>query len=301
MMSTQQTMNQQTQFVTLADTRQLAYAEYGQPEGIPTIYLHGFPGSRLEASLFDLAARNYNLRVLAPDRSGIGFSDPDPERRIIDWPSDVTAFADALEIDKFLLIGVSGGAPYALACAHQSASRIAGLTLVCPLGPLFHTTLMNSMHWPAKLNFRSVTILPGLTRLIYHLLITPLVQRQPNAIYQMMLAMAPEVDTQVLNRPLVRSILTRSIQESIRQGSDAILHEMQLYTLPWEFKISKISVPIHLWHGTADEIVPIVHGRLLSDLLTNCTAHYIEDEGHFSLPIDHMEKILEQCIQSMKT
>jgi pimeloyl-ACP methyl ester carboxylesterase len=294
-------MTQQTYFATLPDSRQIAYAEYGNPEGIPTFYFHGFPGSRLEAGLFDLAAKKHNLRVFAPDRCGIGLSDPYPERRILDWSSDVTAFADALEIDKFILIGVSGGGPYALACAHQSASRIMALTLVCPLGPISQASLLDSMYWPAKLNFMSIRALPGPTHLMYRMFITPMAQIWPNTIYQMMLTMAPRVDTQVLNRPQVRSILTHSIRESVRQGSDTILHEMQLYTMPWEFEVSEISIPTQLWHGTADEIVPIAHARSLADLLSNCTVHYIEDEGHFSLPFDHSNQILEQSIQSMQT
>ncbi|MCG8093020.1 MAG: alpha/beta hydrolase, partial [Candidatus Thiodiazotropha endolucinida] len=108
-------MAHETKLVKLPDSRHLAYAEYGDPEGVPAIYLHGFPGSRLEARLFDLPARQHGLRVIAPDRNGLGLSDPKPGRRLIEWAVDVEALADNLKLERFFLIGISGGGPYALA------------------------------------------------------------------------------------------------------------------------------------------------------------------------------------------
>ncbi len=289
-------MNQETNFVKLPDGRRLAYAEFGDPHGRPIIYCHGFPGSRLEAGLFETAAHRHKLRVIAPDRNGLGLSDPKPGRRLIDWAEDVEALADHLAINRFSLIGVSGGGPYATACAYRLAKRLSSFTLVCPLGPLDHPGLLDAMHWPAQINFRSIRLTPWLSNLSFRMAVIPLAQYSPQWIYQLMLGIAPAIDAQVLKRPAVRNVVTASLSEAIRQGADGILHEMALYNQPWGFDLSEISIPVHLWHGSADSTVPLLHGRTLAEHLNDCTFHVIEGEGHFSLPVDHMEQILKQLI-----
>ncbi|MES9946130.1 MAG: alpha/beta hydrolase [Candidatus Thiodiazotropha sp.] len=289
-------MNRETNLVKLPDGRQLAYAEYGDPQGMPTIYCHGFPGSRLEARLFDQPAREFNLRVIAADRNGLGLSDPKPGRQLMDWAADTEALADILELERFFLIGVSGGGPYALACAHQSRERLNGLTLVCPLGPLDQPALLDAMRWPAQINFRSIRNTPWLSNLGFRFAVVPLAQHWPQWIYQAMLGFAPAPDFAVLKRSTVRSAITASIREAIRQGADGVLHEMALYTQPWGFDLGDIDIPIQIWHGSADETVPILHGRTLAECLPECELHRVEGEGHFSLPFDRMGEIQQQLI-----
>jgi pimeloyl-ACP methyl ester carboxylesterase len=289
-------MSQEANLVKLPDGRQLAYAEYGDPQGQPTIYCHGFPGSRLEARLFDIPARQHNLRVIAPDRNGLGLSDAKPGRRLIDWAEDIEALADTLQFDRFFLVGISGGGPYATACAHHLAERLNGFTLVCPLGPLDHPTLLAAMRWPAQINFRSIRDTPWLSNLGFRLAIIPLAQYSPDWIYQTMLGFAPPPDIAVLNRQQVRTAIIASLREAIRNGADGVLQEMALYTQPWGFDLSEVSMPVQLWHGTADDTVPLLHGRTLAEDLPDCTIHILEDEGHFSLPVNRMEQILQHMI-----
>jgi pimeloyl-ACP methyl ester carboxylesterase len=289
-------MNQEANFVKLPDGRCLAYAEFGDPNGLPVIYCHGFPGSRLEAGLFDTAAVRHGLRVIAPDRNGLGLSDPRPGRRLIDWAEDVEILTDRLAIGRFSLIGVSGGGPYASACAYRLAERLSSFTLVCPLGPLDQPGLLDAMHWPAQINFRSIRLTPWLSNLSFRLAVIPLAQHSPQWIYQIMLGIAPAIDAEVLKRPAVRRVVTASLSEAIRQGADGVLHEMALYNRPWGFDLAEISTPVHLWHGSADTTVPLLHGRTMAEHLSDCTLHVVEGAGHFSLPVDHMEKILQRLI-----
>jgi pimeloyl-ACP methyl ester carboxylesterase len=280
----------------LPDGRQLAYAEFGAPQGLPTIYCHGFPGSRLEAGLFQNAALKKNLRVIAPDRNGLGESDPYPDRRLRDWASDMEALVDSLDIEAFFLIGISGGGPYALACAHHFGARVKRFSLVCPLGPLEEPALLQAMLWPARINFQSIRSMPLVWRFAYRYSIVPLAQLWPQWIYQMMLTMAPAPDLSVLKRSEVRAIITASLSEAIRQGANGVLQEMRLYTEPWGFSLSEIDTPIELWHGKADETVPILHGETLAGRLPNCNSHYVENHGHFSLPINLADQILKELI-----
>lgn len=98
------------QQVKLQDGRTLGYAGYGAPQGAPVIYSHGFPGSRLDYLLADAgdAATETNARIIAVDRPGMGLSAFNRGRQLLDWPDDVTELADALQIDRFTVLGNSG-------------------------------------------------------------------------------------------------------------------------------------------------------------------------------------------------
>src|SRR5262245_28757373 len=103
--------------LVLPDGRKLAYAEFGDPDGLPVLYCHGSPGSRLEPLLIgDERLRQAGLRVIAPDRPGMGGSDFQRGRRLTDWPADVVRLADHLRLPRFAILGNSGGGPFAAVC-----------------------------------------------------------------------------------------------------------------------------------------------------------------------------------------
>ena len=122
--------------IKLKDGRLLGYAEYGAPEGKPVFYFHGFPGSRLDWLLCDAsAAAELNIRIIAIDRPGMGLSDFKRGREILDWPDDVVELADVLQVDRFAVLGISGGGPYACACAFKISERLTTTAIVCGMGP----------------------------------------------------------------------------------------------------------------------------------------------------------------------
>ncbi len=125
------------QQIKLQDGRNLGYAEFGPPKGTPIFYFHGFPSSRLDWQLFcdDDTLAELNIRVIAPDRPGYGLSDYQPDRRLIDWPNDVIELANTLQIDRFAVLGISGGGPYAIACANGISERLIRVGIVCGMGP----------------------------------------------------------------------------------------------------------------------------------------------------------------------
>src|SRR5262249_37704143 len=116
-------MQHQDLTLKLVSGRQLGWAEFGDPAGFPILYFHGLPGSRLEAGLTDDSARRHGARVIAVDRPGFGLSDYEPNRRIMDWPDRVRELVAHLGLERFSIIGVSGGAPYASVCAFQLADQ----------------------------------------------------------------------------------------------------------------------------------------------------------------------------------
>src|SRR5512141_922794 len=117
--------------VELPDGTIVGYAEAGDPAGPPVMYLHVSPSARLEIDLPGIreAAVDLGLRVVAPDRPGIGLSTFRPYT-IADYPKLVRAFSDALGLERFAVTGVSGGGKYAAACAWALPDRVTRIALV---------------------------------------------------------------------------------------------------------------------------------------------------------------------------
>jgi pimeloyl-ACP methyl ester carboxylesterase len=278
--------------VRLPDGRRLCYAGFGAAGGYPLLYCHGFPASRLEAGLFDAAACRLNLQVIAPDRPGYGRSDFLAGRRIGDWASDMEALADYLGWQRFAVLGVSGGAPYAMACGERLGGRVSRLGLVCPLGQLCSAEATLGMGLLAAQAIRFAREGPFLAGWIYVHLVGPLMRRHPLPALSLLTVAAPQADRQVLRDPAIRQMLAGSVEEAFRQGGKGAAHDLYLYTRPWDIVPDEIAAETHLWHGEADRTVPVAMGRQLAALIPGCHATFYPEEGHFSLPIRHAEAIL---------
>lgn len=280
--------------ISLADGRLLSYAVYGQADGVPVIYCHGFPGSRLEAQLAAPLAERLGVRLIAPDRPGFGLSSPLPGRRFGDWPADLAQLLDVLQIETFRLLGVSGGAPYALAAA-TLLPRVQQVGLVCGLGPLEADSL-RSMSPLGRFGLRIARQAPWLARGGY-LLLARTICRHSARFLGWMTAGVPKVDQEILSRPEVRAAILNSFRESVRQGGAAGAEELLLYARPWEIPPSACQAPVQLWHGELDATVPVAFGRGLAASLPHCQAHFLPDEGHYSLPLGELEPILRQLLK----
>jgi len=93
--------NDSSDTLTLPDGRKLGYAQYGSLTGQPILYLHGLPGSHLEAAGYDELGLKLSARIIAADRPGIGWSSPHPGRILLDYPKDLEHLAKHLELDDY--------------------------------------------------------------------------------------------------------------------------------------------------------------------------------------------------------
>lgn len=277
----------------LVDGRRLGYAEYGAVEGRPVFYFHGFPGSRLEAVLADGAAARLGIRLLALDRPGYGRSDGLPGRRLVDWPADVAALADALGLKRFGLLGVSGGAPFALACAAAHPERVGLLSLVCPLGPLGEPELTRQLPWPLRGALLMSQRFSGFSRWLGGRLLR-LTCRRPEEVLRALLLVAPSEDRAIFRDVGVFSAMVQSLRESLAQQGRGAVADMAIYRAAWGFPLTELDLPVRLWHGSADRTVPRALVDHLAASLPHCRSYLIPDEGHFSLPLRHMEEILAE-------
>src|SRR4051794_34692857 len=118
----------------------IAVDESGDPRGFPVFFFHGWPASRLQGAGFGPDASTLGIRIIAPDRPGVGLSSPQPGRRLLDWPPIVEELAHVMGFARFGVLAVSGGGPYGLATAFALPSRVESAAIVSGAPPLGPTT-----------------------------------------------------------------------------------------------------------------------------------------------------------------
>ena len=279
-------------WVETSDGRRLAYAVYGDPSGRPVLYCHGFPSSRREAMLLHASAVAVGARIIAADRPGYGDSDDLPGRRIADWADDIVLLADRLGLQRFALIGVSGGGPYALACAARIPERLSACGLVCPLGPIYLDVLLRGMNWAVRSNLTIGRQPAWVSNLVFSTATTSVLERWPALVEKVRHIAAPPVDRAVLAEGDNAAILNQTIADAMRNGASGARRDLVLYTHPWGLDFAQIRQRIHIWHGQADGTVPIEHARFYAAQLPNARLIELEGEGHYSVPLRHSGRIL---------
>ena len=131
-------------YFELPDGRQLCYAEYGDPSGKPIFAFHGNPNARLLWGLMPGSPFLPNIRIIAPDRPGFGRTNfVQGVTTVENWPNDVVALADALDIEKFVIFAPSGGGPFGLSCAWQIPERLTAVGIFASVGPFIPETAIN--------------------------------------------------------------------------------------------------------------------------------------------------------------
>ena len=281
--------------LTLHDGRRIGVAEFGRPGGRPVLYCHGFPASRLDGVLADEAAAQVNVRLIAPDRPGYGLSDFQPARRIGDWPRDALELADKLSVDRFAVLGISGGGPYAVACAAALTGRVTAVGIACGLGRLDFDEDVAPLNLFARTSFALARKAPGLSQLLNRIL-APVLRNSPGWVVKLLAHQLSPPDRQTLSDPRVFAMYADSFREAFRNGGRGAALDLTLYAQPWDSAVESIRAPFYLWHGEQDTTVPIAMARRLSQA-AGCRAEFLPDEGHFSLPIRRMADILHVLAQ----
>jgi pimeloyl-ACP methyl ester carboxylesterase len=286
-------MSKTEQQLRLTTGRLLAYDEHGAVDGTPIFYFHGSPSTRLEWHLFgsDTLARKLKVRVIVPDRPGLGRSEFQPGRRISDWPADVIALADRLAIARFAVLGYSGGGPYAAVCALKIPERLTHVGIVSGTGPFDEPGLSAAIN-PVNLRFIQLARTnPWLSRLTLRLM-GRMVRYWPHRFIAQAMTRFPASDQTVLTRPDFQRAFIALMQEGLRAGPRGAQLDTALMASPWDFRPQDIRVAIQLWHGEADANAPPAMGHYMAATIPNSHAYYYPGEGHLSLMAKYIEEIL---------
>jgi len=268
-----------------------AWHEWGDSAGRPVLYCHGFPATGHEAGFADEAARRTGIRLIAPDRPGFGGSSIAPFERIVDWAGEAVALLDHLAIERLPILGVSGGAPYALATAAAHPDRIGAVATIAGLGPLEDMGASHGMSALGRMSIYCARHRPYLLRILFAAL-AGVIRVWPTAMFRLLSATGRANDGDQLREPASRAVWIRSLQGSVVNGSGPGVDEMLRYVRPWGFPWPKVTVPVTLWHGTRDPVVPPEHARHLAQSLADSGLHWLSNEGHFSAAVNHIDEVL---------
>jgi pimeloyl-ACP methyl ester carboxylesterase len=276
----------------LRNGRRLGFAEYGPPDGEPMFYFHGWPSSRLEVKLAEGIFYEAGARIVAIDRPGYGLSEFLANRKLTDWPGDVSELADHLGMDKFGIIGTSGGGPYAAVCSRFLSHRLTRVLLICPLSPLTGEGTTNGMTTINRVMVMLASRTPRVAQMVSGLCLE-YARRQDCVVFPPKLeASLGEADRQALAQPAFRNLLLESSREAFRQGVRGASWDACLYSRPWGFRLKEIDAPVYVWHGESDRIVPVSNGKRYASAIPKCRAFFFPDDGHFSLPFTRIREII---------
>ncbi len=280
--------------IHLRDGRLLGYAEYGDPHGPPVLYFHGYPGTRLEGKLVSEAATRAGVRLIGIDRPGMGLSDFQPGRRMLDWADDIIEFADALGLGRFSTVGVSGGAPYSAACAFKIPDRLRACGIIAGAGIIDLTS--KDITRSIRVTCFVARRLPLLFRVLMWWSFGRFSQDREGleTIIEKQSMQLPEPDKQLFSSPEIKRFFVEETVEAFRQGAKGPAWEGKLlFGEPWGFVPEDILMEnVHLWHGELDANVPVSIARAMAERIPNCKARFYPDEAHLSLPLNHAEEIL---------
>ncbi|MGW4642157.1 alpha/beta fold hydrolase [Sphaerisporangium sp. NPDC004334] len=268
--------------VHTADGRQLAVDERGKPDGEPVFLLHGTPGSRVGPCPRGSVLYRLGVRLITFDRPGYGLSDRLVGRSVASAAQDVVAIADALGLDRFSVVGRSGGGPHALACAALLPDRVLRVAVLVGIAP----RAAEGLDWFGGMTESNITeyrfALAGRSRFADWL--APTVRRirtDPGSLIASLYHELPEADRRMVANPGVRAMLVANFAEALRHSQDGWLDDSIAFLAPWGFDPAAIRVPTLLWHGEKDKISPIGHSRWLAARIRTATIQVEPDAAHF--------------------
>jgi pimeloyl-ACP methyl ester carboxylesterase len=285
------------QTIVLRDGRALTYGEMGDPSGTPVVLLHGTPGSRHQVLVDEAPMLAAGVRVVAPDRPGYGGSAFAPGRRLVDFAEDVRELADHLGLDRFAVLGVSGGGPHAAACAARLGDRVTALGLLSSVGPMAEPGSEAGMMGPNRLFARLARRFPAANRIPFGLMVA-LGRRMPDRLLAQGAKRAPGNDGAILGRPEVAASVRRDFAEASPTTGRAAAQDFELMARDWGFRLADIAVPTDVWQGDADVNVPVAHARALAAAIPGAVLHLHPGEGHL-MCLDHMDEIVRTTLDRM--
>ncbi|MFE8070357.1 alpha/beta hydrolase [Marinobacteraceae bacterium S3BR75-40.1] len=271
--------------LNLPDGRILSYADYGDPQGMPIIFAHGMPGSRMEGRFFHDAALAAGFRLICMDRPGIGQSTFQPQRVLMDYPDDVETLADALGLDDFVHMGWSSGGSRTLACAFRLPQRV---RLAVVLSGYTHfeelpdaKQLLMKTRWPGPVLaefsprlFRwVVTVVAALSRL------------RPRVYLRQADHLVSEHDRALLAHPRLRTLFRMDQVACVNSPGRAIAKDLETEMTNWGFNLADVQVPTLIYQGQQDPFVPVQFARHMAEHLPHAELELLPEAGHL-YPLD---------------
>ena len=281
--------------IKLSDGRSIGYAEYGDPQGKPVLHFHGLPSSRFEGHrpAVDEIATRLHARIIVVERPGIGLSDYQPYT-ITNWPDLVSEFADALQLDRFAVMGLSSGGKYVAACAWKIPERLTTASIVSGNCPYDLPGAKESLSKQDSQLYGMADKIPWLFRLMLWKIASD-ARKNPASVLSLFTDIS-EPDQAALAQPDIQRLFGEMVVGAFQQGTRGAALDWKLEARPWGFSLQEVQMPVSIWHGEQDKIVDVGQGRIMAEALPNAQARFYPNEGHVSLIANHYEELLRAIV-----
>ena len=286
-----------SQTLVLRNGRHLGFAEYGNENRKPLFYFHGNQGSRYEAEFIKDKIDSLNIHIISLDRPGMGLSDFQERRKMLDFPEDVLELAKHLSLERFSILGGSGGGPYALTCAYRiPPDQLERCIVVSGLGP--YSLSKKGMVRRSKNQLIIAKYFPW----SIHFLIWASMGRKVGdeewweTNYNKLLDMLPEPDRKVSLDTEIKKRMIKKTIEAFRQGSKGPAHDFKLFAKPWGFTLEEIPVEtkVSLFHGEMDINVPLTMAQTMNEQILNSELKIYPEEGHLSVLVNRFKEMWDK-------
>ena len=280
------------------DGRTIEVLSGGDPGGFGLLYHGGSPSAAARFAPMDDAARAHGLRLITYSRPGYGASTPRPAAgRYADDVIESVAVLDALGIEEFVTVGWSGGGPRALACAALLPDRCRAAASLAGVAP-YHGAGLDWFAGMAEENHEEYHAAERGREAYEAYLVEsflPILGASPDELSEAMGGLVPPVDRAVL-RGAFADWLSRTFRHAGAQGVVGVRDDGLAAVAPWGFELAAIRVPVAVWQGREDAMVPFAHGEWLATAVPGARVHLLDDEGHLSL-VERFDEVLTDLVQ----
>ncbi len=267
------------QTLVLADGRTLAYDTYGDPDGLPVIFSHGFSDSRLIRNPDEALTASLGVRMIAADQPGVGGSTPQKGRKMVDWGRDMEELADALGLDRFAVAGHSGGGPHTLSVAVHMPDRVTHGVLASPVGPFDREGFAKQL---VMKDLKLVVKLHHFHHVIRWAYASDVKKAQKDiGTYVEAVADGDPSDAEtLLGDPAQREMFEANFSAGVAQGAEGV-YEMTLALWDWGFELGDVTQHFDVFYGDADDIISPEMPKHVADDLPNAATHVWPGAGHY--------------------
>lgn len=264
------------------DDRVLTIDVSGAADGTPVFLMHGTPGSRSGPRPRGSVLHRLGVRLVSYDRPGYGGSTRHDGRTVADAAGDVAAIARELEIERFSVVGRSGGGPHALACAALLPDRVVRTAVLVGIAPADAADL-DWYQGMARSNVDEYTTADANSSVLAELLRLKADQTrvQPEAIVEAIRSDLQRPDLRVVDDVAIRRLLTDTYAEALREGPYGWIDDVFAFRKPWGFRLEDIPGPVRLWHGADDTFSPVSHTRWLASKIPRAEVQVQAGAAHF--------------------
>ena len=277
-------MKVETRTIPVGGGRELCLEVAGEPDGKPILVHPGEPMSRQLYSGWIADAEKKGIRLISYDRPGYGGSTAHPGHTVASAAQDVRAIAEAFGHDRLGIWGISGGGPYALACAALLPDLAVAVAAVASIAPYgidgfdYYAGMGESNVESIKLYFSD----PEASRRDLNEGREQILAATPDQLAAELESLLSPVDAEALTGELA-NWLTETNKVALAAGDQGWWDDGAAHVTDWGFDFRDIRVPVKVWHGRQDRFVPVQHGQWLAASIPGAQADISDSDGHLTM------------------